>query len=68
MFPACFLNLRCIFPECLQARNFSLAVGAAYIAEAGPVLGQAGVPKHAIVTSINKVIIIIIIIIIIRAP
>lgn len=38
-----------------QARNFRAKTGLAYVAEPGYVLGQANVPKHAIVVSLNKV-------------
>ena len=38
-----------------QARNSRLAVGQVYVAEAGFLLGQAGVPKHAILTSLNGI-------------
>jgi S1-C subfamily serine protease len=35
-----------------QARNHRAAVGAVYLAEPGYMLGRAGVPKHAVVTSL----------------
>lgn len=38
-----------------QARNNRLAVGQVYLAEGGFLMGQAGVPKHSIITSLNGV-------------
>jgi len=37
-----------------QARNFQLAAGSPYVAEPGYALGLAGVPKHAIITSLDN--------------
>ena len=36
-----------------QARNFQLAAGSVYVAEPGYALGLAGVPKHAIIVSLD---------------
>ena len=38
-----------------QARNSRLAVGQVYVAEPGFLMGQAEVPKHSILTSLNGV-------------
>lgn len=38
-----------------QARNFLAPCGLVYVAEPGFVLSRAGVPKHAIITSLNNV-------------
>jgi hypothetical protein len=38
-----------------QARNFCSEVGSVYVAEPGNLLGHANVPKHAIITSLNRV-------------
>ena len=37
-----------------QARNFQLAAGSVYVAEPGYALGLAGVPKHAIIVSLDN--------------
>ncbi|KAL0022065.1 hypothetical protein WJX79_000023 [Trebouxia sp. C0005] len=53
--PACFLEASgCIIHSLSyqQARNCRLAVGQVYLAEAGYLMGQAGVPKHSILTSL----------------
>lgn len=56
--PARFLELCCGVVHPLsyqQARNFCSEVGSCYVAEPGNVLGHASVPKHAIITSLNRV-------------
>lgn len=53
--PACFLEASGSIIHSLsyqQARNNRLAVGQVYLAEAGYLVGQAGVPKHAVLTSL----------------
>ncbi len=53
--PACFLEASGSIIHSLsyqQARNSRLAVGQVYLAEAGYLMGQAGVPKHSILTSL----------------
>lgn len=38
-----------------QARNSRLATGLVYVAEAGFLMGQAGIPKHSIIISMNGI-------------